>query len=162
MNDDYLWDRSGPPDPEIVRLEETLAPFGYRTRPLDLRRAPRHVPSGGAGRPWRWMAAAAAVVAGVIAVRLMTPPAPPTGWRIDRTAGIAQVGRQQAVVSNHILHGDVLRTGVGAQMALSAEDVGRIEIGPQSELRASTDRQVTLNRGMLHAFIWATASRSSW
>ena len=35
MNDDYLWDQSGPPDPEIVRLEETLAPFRHRTRPLD-------------------------------------------------------------------------------------------------------------------------------
>ena len=26
MNEDYLWDRSGPPDPEIARLERTLAP----------------------------------------------------------------------------------------------------------------------------------------
>ena len=75
MNDDYLWDQSGPPDPETVRLEETLAPFRYRTRPLDLQRAPRHVPRGAAGKAWRWMAAAAAVVAGAIAVRLMTPPA---------------------------------------------------------------------------------------
>jgi hypothetical protein len=155
MNDDYLWDQSGPPDPETVRLEETLAPFRYRTRPLDLQRAPGHVPRGAAGKAWRWMAAAAAVIAGAIAVRLMAPPAQPTGWRIDSTAGIAQVGREQAVVSSHILHGDVLRTGAGAEMALSAEDIGRIEIGPQSELRAATDRQVTLNRGMLHAFIWA-------
>jgi len=154
MNDDYLWDQSGPPDPETVRLEETLAPFRYRTRPLDFQRAPRHVPRGAAGKPWRWIAAAA-VVAGAIAVRLMTPTEQPTGWRIDGASGIAQVGREQAVVSSHILHGDVLSTGAGAQMALSAEDIGRIEIGPQSELRASTDRQVTLNRGMLHAFIWA-------
>jgi hypothetical protein len=155
MNDDYLWDQSGQPDPETVRLEETLAPFRYRTRPLDLQRAPRHVPRGAAGKAWRWMAAAAAIVAGAIAVRLMTPPVPPTGWRIDRTAGMAQVGREQAIVSSHVLHGDVLRTGAGAEIALSAEDIGRIEIGPQSEVRASTDRQVTLNRGMLHAFIWA-------
>jgi hypothetical protein len=33
MNEDYLWDGSGPPDPEIARLEELLAPFQYRVRP---------------------------------------------------------------------------------------------------------------------------------
>ena len=47
MNDDYLWDQSGPPDPETVRLEETLAPFRYRSRPLDLQRAPLSALAGG-------------------------------------------------------------------------------------------------------------------
>ena len=28
MSDDYLWDRSGPPDPEIARLEALLQPLG--------------------------------------------------------------------------------------------------------------------------------------
>ena len=28
MSDDYLWDRSGPPDPEVARLEELLRPLG--------------------------------------------------------------------------------------------------------------------------------------
>ena len=29
MNEKYLWDRSGPPDPEIERLEQLLAPLRY-------------------------------------------------------------------------------------------------------------------------------------
>ena len=29
-DDDYLWDRSGAPDPEVVRLEALLAPLGHR------------------------------------------------------------------------------------------------------------------------------------
>ncbi len=152
MNDDYLWDRSGPPDAEIARLEETLAPFRFRATtagPGDAQ--PRNPPR----KHWRWMAAAAAIIAGAAAIRLFTPSAQPTGWRVDHTAGVAQIGRQQAVVSRRVLHGDILRTGAGAQIALSAEEIGRIEIGPQSELRASTGRQVTLNRGTLHAFIWA-------
>ena len=33
MNDDYLWDGSGQPDPEVRRLEELLKPFGYS--PID-------------------------------------------------------------------------------------------------------------------------------
>jgi hypothetical protein len=36
MNDDYLWDKSGEPDPEIQELEEILAPLRYQPKPLEL------------------------------------------------------------------------------------------------------------------------------
>jgi hypothetical protein len=34
MNDDYLWDRKGEPDPEIQQLEEVLGTLRYRPQPL--------------------------------------------------------------------------------------------------------------------------------
>ena len=34
MNDNYLWDRSGEPDPELQRLEDILGPLGYQPQPL--------------------------------------------------------------------------------------------------------------------------------
>lgn len=36
MNDDYLWDKSGKPDPQIQELEQVLAPLRYQPRPLEL------------------------------------------------------------------------------------------------------------------------------
>src|SRR5262245_51675811 len=36
MKDDYLWDKSGEPDPEIQKLEEILGTLRYQSRPLDL------------------------------------------------------------------------------------------------------------------------------
>lgn len=36
MKDDYLWDKSGQPDPEIQKLEEILGTLRYQPRPLDL------------------------------------------------------------------------------------------------------------------------------
>jgi hypothetical protein len=36
MSDDYLWDKSGKPDPEIERLERTLARFGHREAQIEL------------------------------------------------------------------------------------------------------------------------------
>ena len=36
MNDDYLWDRSGQPDPEIKQLEEILGELRYQPRPLEI------------------------------------------------------------------------------------------------------------------------------
>ncbi len=44
MNDDYLWDKSGPPDPEIKQLEEILGTLRYQPKPLEISRdvpAPR-------------------------------------------------------------------------------------------------------------------------
>ena len=36
MKDDYLWDRSGQPDPEIQQLEEVLGELRYEPRPLEI------------------------------------------------------------------------------------------------------------------------------
>ena len=36
MNDDYLWDKSGDPDPEIQQLEEILGTLRYQPKPLQL------------------------------------------------------------------------------------------------------------------------------
>jgi hypothetical protein len=34
MNDDYLWDKTGQPDPEIQQLEEILGSLRYQPKPL--------------------------------------------------------------------------------------------------------------------------------
>ena len=36
MNEDYLWDRTGEPDPEIEKLERELGQFRYQPRPLEI------------------------------------------------------------------------------------------------------------------------------
>jgi len=36
MDDKYLWDRSGKPDPEIQELEEILSTLRYQPRPLEI------------------------------------------------------------------------------------------------------------------------------
>lgn len=38
MNDDYLWDKSGEPDPEIQKLEEMLGTLRYQPQALKLPR----------------------------------------------------------------------------------------------------------------------------
>jgi len=36
MNDDYLWDKTGPPDSQIQQLEEILGTLRYQPAPLNL------------------------------------------------------------------------------------------------------------------------------
>ena len=44
MNDDYLWDKTGQPDPEIQQLEEILGTLRYQPRPLALPHKRNYVP----------------------------------------------------------------------------------------------------------------------
>lgn len=43
MNDNYLWDRSGEPDPEVQELEEILGTLRYQPKALEI---PPHLPVG--------------------------------------------------------------------------------------------------------------------
>jgi hypothetical protein len=134
MREDYLWDRSGPPDPDIERLEVELGSLRYRFG--------RNQPGARRQRaPGAWLAAAAAVLlaAGALLFRSASAPAAPTAWRMGNLA---------------VLQGQVLRTG-DLGVTLESEPVGRVELGPGSELRAATSRHLELRRGRLHAFIWA-------
>ena len=36
MNDDYLWDKTGQPDPQIQQLEEILGTLRYQPKPLSI------------------------------------------------------------------------------------------------------------------------------
>lgn len=58
--DDYLWDGSGPVDPDVVALQQHLRSLAHDGRPLVA--GPRRAPSA---RPWRWLAAAALVLLAV-------------------------------------------------------------------------------------------------
>jgi len=148
MSEEYLWDRSGPPDPEIERLERTLGPLRYRHRAEVNRETPQ--------RPRIWWAAAAAVALAAAGLsQLAAPGAGNTGWQVTNLEGAARMGDRSAAVSMPVRAGQVLRTAGGSEISLQSDDVGKIDLGPDSELRAATDRKVLLQRGMLHAFIWA-------
>lgn len=86
MKDDYLWDRSGQPDPEIQQLEEILGELRYQPRELEI---PAEAKTGGNrfySSRYAIAAAVAMVVLGVgawMAMQKQTtqvaagPPSPP-------------------------------------------------------------------------------------
>ena len=140
MSDEYLWDRSGPPDPEIERLERTLAPLALRAgRPhVAATRAAAVAPA----RAYYRIAAAAAVVVTALGVaRFAVPRAEPSAWQI---AGA------------NLRRGQVLRTG-GTPVQLESDAIGRVDIAAGSEVLAAGGKRLELRRGELRAFIWAPA-----
>jgi hypothetical protein len=100
-------------------------------------------------------AAAGLVLAAVTALQVRTPAPVPTSWQIAGLEGEAQLGRNRAALQMNVQTGQVLRTESGAHIQLEAMDLGRVDLGPGSELRAASTRRLELARGELHAFIWA-------
>ncbi len=145
MNEDYLWDRTGEPDPEIAHLENLLQ---------DLRWADRSLPSirWYQKKPW-WLAAAAAVLLSVGGTALfISTKAQPTSWQLSLA------GQKPSVVHS----GQVIETGHNGA-TIESEFVGEVAIDPNSRLRmlpTHADRHtLALDHGTIHATIWAPPTK---
>ena len=64
MNDDYLWDKTGEPDPQILELEEILGTLRYQPKPLEI---PKSVPLPRQRNNFPWLAIAASILLAIIA-----------------------------------------------------------------------------------------------
>ncbi len=141
MNEEYLWDRSGEPDAETVRLEKLLGPLKYSGAPM--RQRPRAKPV----RLW-WLAAAAVVIAGLVTVLLLLR-GPVTKWQL------ADGSRVRA--------GQIIETGAKRTTKIQSDDTGEVTIDPGSRLRlvAATEHEerFDLQHGVIHAYIWAPPGR---
>ena len=141
MRDDYLWDRSGVPDPEVQRLERLL--IGFRSQ----RGAPE-LPAKGwrldPGAKWGSVAAAVALMA---AGTWLISGSVPEGWQVARDGA-----------SSRLTTGQTLETGPADHATLNL-GVGTIDVEPNSRLRLErvrkTEQRMSLEYGLIHAFIWA-------
>jgi len=167
-HNDYLWDRSGEPDPEVQKLEAILGRFRHdRPAPVFRDIAP--------GKRWTWipwrmrlfpaLAISAAVVAIVAGAVFLYPrksvPVAVAGWDVSRLAGAPRIERKTIgkEETGRLAVGQVLETDQQSWARLRAEDIGQIEIEPSTRLRvlnmgAGLER-IALDRGTIRTYIWA-------
>jgi hypothetical protein len=65
MNDDYLWDKTGEPDPQVQELEEILGTLRYQPKPLQIPEESLPLPQRRNYFPW--LAIAAGVLLAILA-----------------------------------------------------------------------------------------------
>jgi len=172
MKDDYLWDRSGEPDPEIIKLENALGRFAHRGEAPDFSHVAVAEPLSFRQRlaSLRWtyaLAAAAAVVLLVTAVLLVRWSQKPNianraGWDVEEIAGAPRIGSQvlaQNTAASKLRVGQTLITDNQSRATLTVAEVGTVSVEPNSRLRvlakSSGHNRLELERGTINAFIWA-------
>jgi hypothetical protein len=176
MNEPYLWDGSGEPDPEVQRLESLLAQFSHSEIPLALPQ-PQNAPAKPRyfhdlllqfPRLPRFAAVAVvllALIAGGILSFYPTPVSPSgPGWEVARLDGAPQIGTRfitagQAAAKLRV--GQTLETNGSSRASISQTDLGEIKVEPNSRVRLlQTDdhhKRIQLDIGTIHAMIWAPA-----
>lgn len=159
MSGDYLWDRSGPRDPEVVRLERVLGVLRQQEppRPLTL---PAHGP--GPRRPVAFVVAFAAVAAMVIVlagVSWSNRAAVTPGVAVTRLTGTPTIASRPVDDRGQLAVGHWLETDAHASASIDIANVGRLEIDPGTRIGlVSTrpgDHRLNLVHGTVHALIWA-------
>ncbi len=157
MSDRYLWDGSGDPDPEVQRLERLLGRFRYQDRP-----AQAVIPIRPARPTWlRPALAIAAVLLLAVAGTWITARQPRATWRVTQLEGAPQVGAGRLRGAGRLAVGEVLETDSRSRATISVGEVGQVEVQPNTRVRLLTTRskehRLGLDRGLIHAFIWAPA-----
>lgn len=173
MNDDYLWDGSGEPDPEIQKLESTLARLRHQGQAPEfpemvVTRQPRFWQRV---VPYRWsfrFAAAAATVVVIAAFGILWWSQKPNsaagpGWDVERIAGTPHVesnARATKARASKLGIGQTLVTDSHSKANISIADIGTVNVEPNTRLRSVAGgkghNQLALDRGTIHAFIWAS------
>jgi hypothetical protein len=147
---DYLWDRTGAPDPEVGRLEQLLGSLAHRPASLQLPdagagsrdgRADTGIARRAGGRSLRWLLLAAAALLFAGWYFLLRDPGPPPEIRLTAGSDV------------HTIEGG--RHG----QKIAMPDIGTITLDPGSRLRVQrfdgNAALFDLQHGRMEAFVYA-------
>jgi hypothetical protein len=176
MSDNYLWDGSGDPDPEIQKLETALGRFRHDRPAPDFRAltqatltlpAPRRVRISFTAA-FAGMAAAALLAIGVVQYEnsLRRTSLVQSAWNVSTKEGAPRIGVNMIGINGEMAAlqaGETLETDANSRATITDNATGQVEVDPDTRLRAVNSRSGTkrlaLDRGTIHAQIWAPAGR---
>ncbi len=146
MNDDYLWDKTGAPDPDVERLERLLGGLAHN-KPMRPAATTRLI------RPWPVGLAAAAVIALTAGLAWWQESTQRAGWDYKLSVqGVVADARTLRV-------GDWLHTGANELAKLEVASIGHVDVSGNTRLRITNtgqrEHRLELERGKIHAFITA-------
>ncbi len=166
MKKDYLWDGSGEPDREIQNLERILSALRYN-RPTPEFPGIAMPKSPERPRPLSWVfadwrpATLATVCAGLVLVIAAS------WWALHGRAsydvvglsGTPLVGSTNIGAAGKLSVGQWLETDASSRARINIGEIGAVEVEPNTRIgliRArSTEHRLSLERGVMHALIWA-------
>jgi len=168
MNDDYLWDGSGPPDPDIQRLERLLGRL-RSTRGVDELRLKANATDLAVVR-WtsaRFLAPALAAAAAIVlmigatwsTVRVASTTSTLSYWPVAAIEGRPRIGSSALAGSGRLSVGQTLVTDAVSRARVEVSTIGEVTVDPDSRVRLVSTRdghhRLALAIGTLRAVITA-------
>ena len=170
MKDDYLWDGSGEPDPEVQKLEKVLGRYRHDRPAPSFEQVVDVRPAKGQSRflnfrlSFAFGTVAAILLVAVVLIFLRSRPVQNLGpaWDVARLEGAPRVG-SKAIRGNAAIGklgvGQTLETDDFSRAAITFDETGRVEVDRSSRLRLVTNgpghQRLYLERGTIRATIWA-------
>jgi len=162
---DYVWDRTGFPDPEIVRLERLLKPLQYQPAPMATYAS---VPGIARARSRSSMVVVLATAAAVIALVIASGRETWFGGgslAVTRLAGAPTIGARPMAEQGQLPAGHWLETGDDGRASIDIGNVGRVEVSPRTRLgllgAKPGDYRMDLAKGTMTAVITAPPGQFS-
>jgi len=169
MSDDYLWDGSGPPDPEIERLERMLARLRSNAPVPDVTHVrgaallgPRSATlKGSRYTSARFLVPTLAAAASIVAMIGLTWQTTrwKRSWEVSRMTGQPRIGSVALAGTGRLGVGQTLVTDAASRARLDVSTIGQATVDTDSRVRLVDTREghhkLALERGTLHAFITA-------
>jgi FecR protein len=159
MSGDYLWDRTGPPDAELARLERDLGALAWKPAPSQ-KTWPVHSRRSTASQPFLiplFALAAAIVILLGFSWRYRSAERP--GLLVTRVSGTPEISARPIQNQGKLAIGRSLETTGGARATIDIGGIGQVNVEPDSRVTlvgaGSGDYRLRLDRGTLHALIWA-------
>ncbi len=153
----YLWDGSGEPDPEVVRLETLLGQLRHQGEPPSLpARQPRAVRT-------KWLIgglSAAAAVLLAAAIGWYSLGVFGGAWSVQTLTGAPVVdGVRTGDRAGRLRVGGLLETDAVSRARIEDGQIGRVVVDPNTRLQLVKARggehRMALSQGTIHARIWA-------
>src|SRR5438132_4761771 len=171
MKDDYLWDGSGEPDPQVQKLETVLGRYRHN-QPAPAFDQVAEI--GPVKHRWRFLNLRLSMQLGAVAACLVVSVAlyfylrPLTvddrgpSWDVARLAGTPRIGLK-AVGANagagKLSVGQTLVTDSSSRANITLNETGTIDVEAGSRIRVVQSgrgrKRLSLERGTIHATIWA-------
>ena len=156
MSGDYLWDGTGPRDPEVVKLERILGSIRPGALPP---LKPLAVPAGRPG--WITLVIGVVGVAAsfVLAALVWSSRSSLPSFEVTRVSGTPRIDSSAIAGQGTLRIGRRLETGAGGRASIDITGIGRVDVEPGTRLSLVDtkpgDYRLRLDSGTLHAVIWA-------
>src|SRR5438445_6655710 len=171
MKDDYLWDGSGEPDPEVQKLETVLGRYRHDKPAPEFDQVAEIRPVkqrwGFFNLRWSYQLGAVAAslllaVSGFLFMRQRSGRNLGPSWDVARLEGTPRIGWHSLGEKSgpgKLEIGQTLVTDGSSRASITLDETGRVEVDPGSRLRLVTNgpghKRLSLERGTIHAVIWA-------